>query len=152
RRFEDLLDIADRVLNRVTAAYEEKLFPAIPRVWKTEVEDLRTDFCGWLRHWHAIQREWQPIHYEFAFGLSSDDDAERDPESRKEAAVIVGGARVRGSIDLVEQHRTRGVLRITDHKTGKAPADMPALIGGGALLQPVLYGLAVEQLLGKPAE
>jgi CRISPR/Cas system-associated exonuclease Cas4 (RecB family) len=64
----------------------------------------------------------------------------------------VCGARVRGSIDLIERHRTRNVLRVTDHKTGKAPGRPPVSVGGGAVLQPVLYALAAESMFGAPVE
>ena len=43
--------------------------------------------------------------------------------------------------------RTR-LLRVTDHKTGKNRSTWKTVIGGGAMLQPVLYSLAVEQALG----
>ena len=65
---------------------------------------------------------------------------------------ILKGIRLRGSIDLVEKHAERSVLRVTDHKTGKAPQDRPQYVGGGAILQPLLYALAAEQLLGQPVE
>ena len=41
-------------------------------------------------------------------------------------------------------------LRITDHKTGRNRTTPRTVIGGGATLQPVIYGLAVEKLLAKP--
>jgi hypothetical protein len=47
---------------------------------------------------------------------------------------------------------TRGVLRVTDHKTGRPPDPFPLHIGGGRHLQPLLYSLAVEKLLGIPVE
>jgi CRISPR/Cas system-associated exonuclease Cas4 (RecB family) len=46
----------------------------------------------------------------------------------------------------------RGTLRITDHKTGKPPQELPKYVGGGALLQPLAYAMAAETLLGAPAE
>jgi CRISPR/Cas system-associated exonuclease Cas4 (RecB family) len=43
------------------------------------------------------------------------------------------------------------VLRVTDHKTGRRPDGIDkVIVGGGAILQPVLYGLAVEALVGRP--
>jgi len=51
--------------------------------------------------------------------------AGRDPRSQKEPVLLPGGFRLRGSIDLVERHTVRGVLRVTDHKTGKPPAAIP---------------------------
>ena len=59
------------------------------------------------------------MHFEFAFGLAPGEG--RDPASTAEEADLAEcGVRLRGSIDLVERHITRGVLRVTDHKTGKA--------------------------------
>jgi CRISPR/Cas system-associated exonuclease Cas4 (RecB family) len=52
---------------------------------------------------------------------------------------------LRGSIDLVEKNQS-GALRATDHKTGKVKAKKDAVIGGGEILQPVLYALALEHL------
>jgi RecB family exonuclease len=60
--------------------------------------------------------------------------------------------RLRGAIDLIEKHPVRGTLRITDHKTGKPPQELPKYVGGGALLQPLAYAMAAETLLGASAE
>jgi ATP-dependent helicase/nuclease subunit B len=144
------LDLADKVLDRVAAQFEDDLAPAIPRVWKSEVEDLRTDLRGWLQQIAAAEPDWLPLHFEFAFGLPPDE--KRDPASTPDEAVIFNGIRVRGSIDLVERHTTRQALRVTDHKTGKSPQNRPQYVGGGAILQPLLYALAAEQLLQKPVE
>ena len=141
---------ADKVLNRVASKYEEDLAPAIPQIWKSEIEDLRTDLRGWVRQLVAIHAEWLPVHFEYAFGLHF--GPERDPQSSPGEATILDGFRLRGSIDLVEQHRTRDVLRVTDHKTGKVPMERPESVGSGEILQPLLYGLAAEKLLGKKVE
>jgi ATP-dependent helicase/nuclease subunit B len=149
-RLKKVLDVADRVLDRVSAKFEDDLAPAIPRVWKSEVEDLRIDLRGWLNQVGDAQYDWRPIHFELAFGLPHDEH--RDPQSVRQEAVIFNGIRLRGSIDLVERHSARGVLRVTDHKTGKAPSNRPQYVGGGAILQPLLYALAAEQLLNQPVE
>jgi ATP-dependent helicase/nuclease subunit B len=145
-----VLDLADQVLDRVAARFEEDLAPAIPRVWRSEVESLRSDLRGWLQQAAATQADWIPIHFEFGFGLPS--DPHRDPESTRDEAVILDGIRLRGSIDLIERHGTRNVLRVTDHKTGKAPQNHPRYVGGGATLQPLLYALAAQRLLDQPVE
>lgn len=145
----EAVEASDHALDDVAREYKEKLSPAIERVWNTEVEDLRTDLRGWLQFIAANDDDWQPIHFEFAFGLT--DDQERDPESTRQLADL-GNVLLRGSIDLVERHTTRGSLRVTDHKTGKAPEMTPAFVGGGRALQPVLYGLAAEKLLGTTVE
>jgi CRISPR/Cas system-associated exonuclease Cas4 (RecB family) len=59
---------------------------------------------------------------------------------------------LRGSIDLVERHPTRGTLRVIDHKTGKSPERPPAQVGGGAALQPLLYALSAEAVMGGSVE
>jgi RecB family exonuclease len=144
------LDMADAVLDALELRYAEELAPAIPGVWNTEIEDIRTDFRGWVRHLAESLPGWVPVHFEFAFGLPP--DRKRDPASREDPAVILDGVQIRGSVDLIERHNTRDTLRVTDHKTGKPPTPVPAHIGGGRHLQPLLYSLAVEQLLGSPVE
>ncbi len=136
-------DESDRVVDTFATEYRERLAPAIPRVWKAEIEELRTDIRGWLRHVAYAGDEFQPLHTEYGFGV-------RDAEVP--ATRILDAYQLRGSVDLVEISPTRNLLRITDYKTGKAPDRPPVYVGGGAVLQPVLYGLAVEQLLNKPVE
>lgn len=149
-RLPEALAIADRVLNLVAAEFADELAPAIERVWRTEIEDLRTDLRGWLQHIAVNDEDWIPEHFEFAFGLRS--QAGRDAASTSKEAILDEGVRLRGSIDLVERHRTRGVLRVTDHKTGRPPENPPAYVGGGLFLQPLLYGLAARRLLDTEVE
>jgi hypothetical protein len=55
---------------------------------------------------------------------------------------------LRGSIDMVERHRQTGLLRVTDHKTGRNRTDAgTTVVAGGRVLQPVIYGLALEALV-----
>jgi CRISPR/Cas system-associated exonuclease Cas4 (RecB family) len=134
----------------VAAKNEEDLAPAIPRVWRSEVEDLRTDLCGWVECVAAEPDGWLPVHFEYSFG--TDAREYRDPASIASEAVLDDGSRLRGAIDLIEKHSLRGTLRITDHKTGKLPKPGPTYIGGGAYMQPLAYGMAAETLLGVPVE
>ncbi len=140
----------DRTLDNIAEMYREKLAPAIPRVWHSEMEDLRTDLRGWLQQAAQNDDDWLPVHFEFAFGL--DHREGRDPASTATEAVLKEGVRLRGSIDLVERHHLNRALRVTDHKTGKAPDQVPAYVGGGRHLQPILYALAAEKLLGEKVE
>jgi len=149
-RLPEALAIADSVLNLVAGEFADELAPAIERVWRIEIEDLRTDLRGWLQHIAVNDEDWIPEHFEFAFGLRSRD--QRDPASTSDEAILDEGVRLRGSIDLVERHATRGVLRVTDHKTGRPPENPPAYVGGGLFLQPLLYGLAARQLLHAEVE
>jgi ATP-dependent helicase/nuclease subunit B len=150
----ETLHVADEVLNATAASYKEELAPAIERVWETEIEDLRTDLRGWLQHVAVNDDEWEPIHFEFAFGLArrASGTARDQASSPEEANLADCGVRLRGSIDLVEKHIARGVLRVTDHKTGRRPESVPLYVGGGRFLQPLLYGLAAQQILGATVE
>lgn len=142
-------EVLDGALHDIEEHYCERLAPAISRVWKAEIEEIRTDLHGWLQD-AARQNEWMPEHFELGFGLPASDD--RDPSSCEEPVTLNGGVLIRGAIDLVERHTTRGTLRVVDHKTGKAP-DRPFLVlGGGTALQPLLYGLAAEQALSARVE
>ena len=142
------LDIADKTLTRVAENYREKLAPAIDRVWESEIEDLRTDLRTWARHVAVIDDEWLPLHFELGFGLPK--ESSRDDASSAAEVSPLDGVRLRGSIDLVERHKDTGLIRVTDHKTGKPPERVPAYVGGGAILQPLLYSLAAEKILGTP--
>jgi ATP-dependent helicase/nuclease subunit B len=102
---------------------------------------------GWLQQRAALEADWTPQFYELSFGLA--DPTGRDPRSVKEAVELEGGVKLRGSIDLVERHPS-GVLRVVDHKTGRIPEPRPEIVGQGEVLQPMLYALAAERMLGEP--
>jgi ATP-dependent helicase/nuclease subunit B len=141
----------DRVIAEVAANYEEDLAPAIDRVWRDEIGDIGRDLRVWVRRLPQAAG-WEPVHFEFAFGLKQDDN-ERDPASIPDPVLIDGRFKLRGSVDLIERKRSdlgppaADLLRITDHKTGKNRTTWKTVIGGGAILQPVLYSLAIEQAL-----
>ena len=138
-RLAEALRQSDAVLDRVAAKYEEELAPAIPRVWRSEIEDLRTDLRGWLQHAARNDSDWMPTEFEKEFGGAH-------------PVALAEGVNLRGRIDLVEKHESREAYRVTDHKTGKRPDTIPRWVGGGRSLQPLLYGLVAEQLLGSPVE
>lgn len=137
-RLPEALKRADVMLDRVAEKYQENLAPAIPRVWKSEIEDLRTDLRGWLQHVARNDDDWLPVQFELEFG--------------KDEPLALEGVHLRGKIDLLEKHVSGDAFRVTDHKTGKRPETIPRWVGGGRSLQPLLYGLAAEQLLGSPVE
>lgn len=186
-----LLDLADRVLDRVAERYAEELAPAIPRVWTSEIEGLRTDLRGWINAVVTAAEPWRPVYFEYSFGLGGEVEPEAEEEIEAQQiplgfdggvgesaagtdiasedrlrsrglgpwiegltrdAVVLDGKRLRGAIDLVEVHGERGTLRVTDHKTGAAPPSRRLVVGGGEKLQPMLYALAAEDLLGERAE
>jgi ATP-dependent helicase/nuclease subunit B len=121
----------DAVVDDVAARWKEKLAPAIPQVWDAEVESLRADLRGWLER---RTDEWTPLTAEMAFDVA-----------------IEGGVRLKGAIDLVERH-ANGALRVVDHKTGKPPEPRPEMVGQGEVLQPALYAMAAESVMGEAVE
>jgi len=141
----DAVKTMDAVLDRVAAEYAETLAPAIERVWRDEIGELRRDLGIWVQKL-ADDRIWRPEYFEFSFGLN---DEGRDPRSVPDPIVVDGRFVLRGSVDLVEHRADLDVLRVTDHKTGKNRSTPDLIVGGGAMLQPVLYSAAVEQALGK---
>jgi ATP-dependent helicase/DNAse subunit B len=144
----------DRALARLDAAivsvaddYRERLAPAVDRVWRDEVSAMRRDLRLWV---DAVARDtsgWMPRHFEWSFGLS---DEGRDPASIADPVTVDGRFPLRGSIDLVEERTSTGELRVTDHKTGKYRGKDHMVVGGGAVLQPVLYGMVLEAAMHKP--
>jgi RecB family exonuclease len=141
------LERLDAVLQEEAARAERDLAPAIPQIWRAEVQSIRADLRGWLQQKALLEADWTPEFHELSFGLKS--LAGRDPRSRKEAVTVSGGYQLQGSIDLVERHAS-GVVRVVDHKTGRIPEPRPETVGRGELLQPTLYALAAEEILGEP--
>src|SRR5262249_34696213 len=130
--------------------YREDLSPAIPRVWESEVEELRWDLRGWIRQvvFAPDSGQWTPAWFELAFGLPPRPD--QDSRSSSTPAALPGGIQLRGAIDMIEERS--GHIRITDHKTGKTPSEPAKFVGKGEVLQPLLYAQAAEVLLGKTAD
>jgi RecB family exonuclease len=135
-------DRLDEVLDRVAARFHDALYPAIERVWNDGISSIRADLREWLRRM-ADDVQWTPRRFELAFGL--DQRQGRDAASLAEPVTLDIGLQLRGSIDLVEEGPA-GVLRATDHKTGKPRVERGALIDGGKSLQPTLYALVIERL------
>ena len=133
----------ETLVTKVAAKYHEQLAPAIERVWRDEIADIAKDLRVWARRLPDAG-DWLPVYFEYSFGLR---DEGRDPSSRTDPVTIDGRFTLRGSIDLVEQKRGTTLYRITDHKTGKNRTTWKTVVGGGAILQPVLYSLAAEQAL-----
>jgi RecB family exonuclease len=136
----------DETLDRVADRYREDLAPAITRVWQDEIESMRADLRMWLQQSVAAQARWEPVAFELAFGLPR--DPANDPRSVETEVALPDGYRLRGIVDLVERQRDGTDLRVTDYKTGRDWTRRNLMVDGGQMLQPVLYGLAVEHLFG----
>jgi len=137
---------------RLTAAIKEvhdreydRLNPAIDRVWQDEIAAMTQDLRVWLEKLAEEGKDWTPERFEFAFGLPDMDG--RDAHSTPEPALIDGRFKLRGSIDMIERHRSTNFIRVTDHKTGKnRTQEGKTVVDGGRVLQPVVYGLALKAL------
>jgi CRISPR/Cas system-associated exonuclease Cas4 (RecB family) len=144
-RIREAARTLDAVVDRIAAEYAEMLAPAIDRVWRDEIDELRRDLGIWVQR-IARQDPWRPTYFEFSFGLS---DQGRDPRSLPDPVVIDGRFILHGSVDLIEHRQDLDVFRVTDHKTGRNRSNPDLVVGGGAMLQPVLYSAAIERGLGK---
>jgi RecB family exonuclease len=129
---------------RVSQQAKDDLAPAIDRVWTDELASIARDLRGWLDNLVRDGAEWKPELFEFAFGLPG--DLERDPRSVNGPAHVDGRFLIRGSIDLVERRLHGAALRVTDHKTGKNRTTLATMVDGGRVLQPILYGMALESV------
>jgi RecB family exonuclease len=136
----------DLVLDQVAARYEDELAPAIKRVWQNGIAAIRADLREWLRRASKDDSGFVPWRFELSFGLAHRTERRQaDPRSVPGAVDLDCGIQLRGAIDLVERHPS-GLLRVTDHKTGKADGKPDQLIAGGKSLQPLLYALAAEKI------
>jgi RecB family exonuclease len=144
----DALDVLEAAIVQVAEEYRENIVPAIDRVWREEIAAIARDLRGWLRH-VAADDGWEPRHFELSFGLPLD-PVQRDPRSVPEPVLIGGRFPLRGAIDAIDVHRQTGVLRVTDHKTGRDRTKDTLVIGGGRVLQPLVYAAVAEAMLGVP--
>jgi CRISPR/Cas system-associated exonuclease Cas4 (RecB family) len=141
-RLDQVSPRLDKILEGVAARWKDELSPAIPRIWDDSIAAMAADLREWL-HRVAQEPEWVPWRFELSFGLP--DLTHHDPHSSKEPITLAEGLRLRGSIDLVER-RGDGALRATDHKSGRQRCEQGVVIGGGMVLQPALYALALQKL------
>ncbi|MCA9754794.1 MAG: PD-(D/E)XK nuclease family protein [Candidatus Eisenbacteria bacterium] len=142
--------VLDRVLTEVAGRYEDDLAPAIDRVWEDEVAGIRADMRIWLGKLAESARDWTPELFELAFGLPTGDDF--DDASVRQPVELDRKWKLHGAIDLIERSRDGERLRVTDHKTGRDLSREVVYLGGGEILQPVLYSLAAEAILGSNVE
>ena len=134
------LPLALELLDAAMAASERPL-SSNPAVDRAERSRQRSDLARYLAAVSAAPGTLEPREFELGFGL---DDAELP------AASLAGGAlALCGRIDRIDVDGSGGAL-IVDYKaaSGIEPA---AKWGEKGRLQPALYMLAVEQLLGLQA-
>jgi ATP-dependent helicase/nuclease subunit B len=134
--------LLDETLERVEQKYRDDLAPAIPQVWREGIEAIRTDLRGWLQRMADLPSDWLPIHFEFGIGFPLEEG--RDPASLRDPVKLPGGYQLHGFVDVIERRAGKKELRVTDYKTGSNRTREGMVVGAGEVLQPVLYGLAVE--------
>jgi hypothetical protein len=140
-------EVLDVVVAIAAEKWHDELAPAVERVWTDEIAAIRRDLRAWLDRVAQDGAEWLPKYFEFGFG---DVPGERDVRSIPKPVMLTGGFLLKGAIDLIEEHRQTKLLRLTDHKTGRTPDRIDrVIIGGGAILQPVLYAMTVEAALDR---
>ncbi len=140
------LTVLEATIDATASEYKESLAPAIERVWRDEIAGISRDLRVWIRKLPDAM-PWIPEYFEYSFGLA---DEGRDPRSQKNPVRIDDRFVLRGSVDVIEVRQGSTELRITDHKTGRNRTTPRTVIGGGGTLQPVIYGLAVEEILKQP--
>ena len=126
--------LIDSVLDQFSKEMEEERAPESARLWRVDIEELRTDLRGWAEQKAWDDRDWVPQAWELEFG-------------KQQPVAVLDNLQLKGAIDLLERH-TSGMLRVVDFKTGRVPDPPPVTIGGGQVLQPALYALAAEQITG----
>ena len=145
---ERLVDAQQRLAAAIREVHDreyDRLSPAIDRVWKDEIDAMTHDLRLWLEKLADEGTEWTPERFEFAFGLPELEG--RDANSTSEPALVDGRFLLRGSIDMIERHRQTKFVRVTDHKTGKNRTKTgQTVVDGGKILQPVVYGMALQAL------
>ena len=149
-RVDTVRGMLDWAIGSVSQQAEYDLAPAIDRVWRDEMASIARDLRGWLEGLAHDGESWRPERFELAFGLPG--DTGRDPRSLPDPALVDGRFLIRGSIDLVERRIDGNSLRVTDHKTGKNRTNLATMVGGGRVLQPILYGMALEAATGEHVE
>jgi ATP-dependent helicase/nuclease subunit B len=139
-------EILSEAVRQASMEYASRYSPAIPAIWESEVAKIQADLRGWL-HCRTVDQDWQPVAGELSFGRPL--DAAHDPRSVPTPLKAIGEFTFIGSIDLIERN-SQGAYRVTDYKTGRVPYPHPTAVGGGSDLQPLIYALAAEAVLGKP--
>ena len=136
---------------RLTAAIKEvhdreydRLNPAIDRVWqrRDRGDDAGPARTG-SRSWPKKARSGRPS------GSSSPSACPTwtaaTSTARRTPALVDGRFQLRGSIDMIERHRqTRLPARHRSQDRQEPHQDGQTIVDGGRVLQPVVYGLALE--------
>ena len=134
---EASLPLALELLDGVLARLRRALSPSVP-LDRAERRRLQSDLRRYLLFVAAAPSTHEPSEFELAFGLDGD----------PVPAVSLGGGAFElcGRIDRIDVDPAAGTALVYDYKA--SVAEPAAKWGPKQCLQPALYMLAVEQLLG----
>ena len=76
--------LVDGSLDQIAKFHEDRLAPAIPRVWRDAIEAIRADLREWLRRLGETDDGWVADKFELAFAMDHYGSQERDPDSVSE--------------------------------------------------------------------
>ena len=140
--------LLDERLDAAAAEHQARAMPPMQSVFRDEIERARAELHGWLTR--VAEQSWLlwPVRYDLSFGLPPHEH--EDPRSTADPALLEGGFLLHGAIDVVERHAATGEARVTDIKTGTNFSTPGLVMGGGEVLQPVLYGIAYEAVWKEP--
>jgi RecB family exonuclease len=114
--------------------------PPSNTVYAREVVELRADVAAFTNMCRADGAKW--VALELQFGA--------DDKPGVSVELIGGRVNLQGRIDRVDETEEEQLV-VIDYKTGSAARYTGVAFDGGRRLQHYLYGVAVQQLLGKPA-
>ena len=142
------LERLDAVLHEVAEAPRPIWPRQSRRSGAAEMQGLRADLRGWLQQKRDSEADWTPEFFELSFGLRG---SGRPRSAQPQRSRGHRGRRLSCRAPSTWWSAIRsGMLRVVDHKTGRVPEPRPELVGGGEVLQPALYALAAEKMLGEP--
>ena len=110
-----------RSLDRVAAEYAEQLAPAIDRVWRDEIDELRRDLGIWVQKLADGAATWMPgvLRVQLRPERRRPRSAQPARSGRRSTAASCCAARSISSSVSADLD----VLRVTDHKTGQEPLE-----------------------------
>lgn len=153
---DDALRLLEELFAREARDVAARIEPTVPRIFEADRDAVLDDLSRVVRDEFVRSAPFTPAFADLAFGLGAVGRPHRDPRSVVDPVCLPRGYLLRGAIDSVEVSQNGLELRVTDYKTGRAPTTPTGedrssaffVTGGGEVLQPILYALAVEALRG----
>ena len=126
--------------------YAETLAPAIDRVWRDEVDELRRDLGIWVQK-IADEHDWRPAYFEFSFGLQRRRPRSAQPAGSGRGRRPLRAARIGRSHRASRRFRSASRHRPQDRQEPVEPRSRSS--AAARRCSRCSYSLAIEQGLGK---